>query len=465
VKIIDFIKEVETSYDVKTIKANDIEIWPYLRSIYFGHLDYNNFNYKNLSIKYKPKNFFFNSFYGFNNLFKKQTYTLFSNNRELRYKNGLYIHKLADYLFSLLGRNNVLSIENPTTSSHRPISKLSMKNVISLNLFTLMSFLNPFHLKIIFNNEEILKEINKKYGLSIDYRKKVKKFIAYRSLFILFFKIKKPKLVFVSDYYNLINQAVIHAARTLNIKTVELQHGVINDKHPAYNVYYDIDKKFLPEYLLVFGIKTKDIFNDKNYFIDKNNVFPIGNMYIDFINNEYELPKKLETKFDKYRKKYKKIVAISSQYTLENELIIFLKKSSSISKDILFIFVPRDTDKDYSYANLPKNIVIIKELDVYQIIKYSDFHSTVNSTCALESPALGTPNILININSESKRYYDDILNNPEVTKFVDTPEEYVNTIQNWNSKSKEEIKKLHEGFYANNHKEKLKEVLEIIDKQ
>ncbi|HQB18829.1 MAG TPA: hypothetical protein PL092_02680, partial [Candidatus Pacearchaeota archaeon] len=52
--------------------------------------------------------------------------------------------------------------------------------------------------------------------------------------------------------------------------------------------------------------------------------------------------------------------------------------------------------------------------------------------------------------------------NPEVTRFVDTPEEFVNLIQNWAPKSKEEIKQLHEGFYTKNHKESLKKALDKI---
>jgi hypothetical protein len=461
--VIDFIKVVETNYDVKSINVNNIQVWGFLRSIYFWNFDAVKNHPESLKIEYNHKNFLLNSFYGLRNLFKKSSYILFSNNRELRLRDGVYIHKIADVLFELLRKENFLSIENPTNSCHRPISELSMKRTISLNLFTLMSFINPFPFKVDINNEALLKEINNKYNLNIDYRKKIKKFLAYRSLFIFLFKIKKPKLVFMTDYCNIVNQAAINAARTLGIKTIELQHGDISPKHPAYNVYSNINKDLFPEYLLVFGIKTKDTFNDENYFIDKKNVFPIGNMYIDYINNEYELPQKLKNDFIKYRIKYKKIVAISSQYTIENELISFLKNAARISKDILFIFVPRSLEIDYIYANFPKNIIVIKDLDVYQTIKFSDFHSTVYSTCALEAPALGVPNILINIKNESKRYYLDILDNPDVTKFVDTPEEYVNTIQTWDSKSKEGIKRLHEGFYAKNHKDNLIKVLKILE--
>jgi len=461
---IDYIKEIETSYDVKSIKVDDIEVWPFLRSIYLSLFEMRKFELNqydliasNIKIS-KLKN----SFYGFRNLFRKYDYLVFANTGELRLKNDVYVHRLTDILFDLLGKENTLLVEYPANSRHHSISELSMKNIISLYLFTLVSFFNPFHHKISVINEDILKEINKKYNLNIDYKQKIEKFISYRNLFIIFFKINKPKLIFISVYYNLVNQAVIHAARTLDIKTIELQHGVINQKHAAYNVYASIDNKFFPEYLFVFGNNIKKIFNQNNYFIGKKNVFSIGNMYIDYINNEYELSPKLKNDFYEYRKIYKKIVAIASQPTIEVELIEFLKKVSTLSEDTLFIFVPRDMAKDYTFVSFPENIIILKSLDLYQTIKYSDFHSTVNSTSAIEAPALGTPNILINIKNESKKYYSDILNNLDVTRFVDTPEEFVKVIHTWTSKPKEEIKQLHEGFYAKNHKNSLRKALDKI---
>lgn len=282
---------------------------------------------------------------------------------------------------------------------------------------------------------------------------------------MFFLRIYNPRLVFISDYYNIPHQAVIYDAKKLGIKTIELQHGIINNKHPAYNAVIKSDKSFFPDYLLTFGDNVKNVFDEYNYFINKDNVLPIGSMYIDYINIEYKASEETIKMFSNFRKKYKRIVAISSQWTIEDQLIDFLKKSASLNSNVLYIFVPRNVNKDYSNANFSENIVILKDLDVYQIIKEAIFHATVYSTCALEAPALGVSNILINIDGLAKKHYSDLLVNRDITKFVDTEEEFLDLILNWHTKTKNEIRNSHNGFYKQNHNESLKQALELIEKR
>lgn len=464
---IDFIKEIETNYDVKSIKVKGIEIWPFLRNKYFSFKENENLNIQNKKNK-KPLlilKLVINFFYGLTNLFKKKNdYLIFTDTMELRLKDGLYINKLFSDLYDILGKDKVLSIENPYYHDHFDISNLYMNNIVSLDFFNLLSSIYPFYTKYEIENEEILKEINLNYKININYKKIINKFFSYYKIFNITFKKLQPKIIFISEYYSLPHQAAVYTARSLGIKTVEFQHGIINTEHAAYNVFSSMDKIFFPEYLLVFGEYCKNIFNKNNFFIDENKVLPIGNMYINYINNYYTPSKETTELFLKYRKKYNKIVAISSQLGIEDKLIDFLKKSALISNKILYIFVPRNYDKDYSYYNFPPNMIIISNLDVYKIIKETDFHATVNSTCAIEAPALGVPNILININNLSKNYYSLILKNPEVTNYVNNEVDFVNLIQSWTPRSKKEIKMLHSEFYATNYKESLKKVLELINK-
>ena len=298
--------------------------------------------------------------------------------------------------------------------------------------------------------------------MDINYRILISRFFCYAKWFNLFYKIYNLKIIFINCYYSLPHQAAIFSANKIGIKTVELQHGIINDKHPAYNVFIKIDKSFFPNYLLVFGDYIKNIFNKRNYFIKRENVLSVGNMYIDYINNKYKPSRETIQIFINFRIKYKKIVVISSQWTVEDILIDFLKKSASLSKDILYIFVPRDLSKDYSWTDFPENIIILENLNIYQMIKVADFHATVNSTCALEAPVLGVPNILININNQAKMYYSNILTNRDVTRFVNKENEFINLILNRQTKSKKQINNLHRGFYKQNHKESLKQALRIV---
>jgi len=458
---IEFIKEIETKYNVKSINVNSIELWPFLRvAYYFAFIEKYIDKEKEISLRTKierVKNFFF----GFRNLFKKYEYILFSDTLERRLVDSRYIDKIAEVLVSeLSNKDKTLIVMDSKNESLSKYCNPWIENIISLDLFhTLCHLFLLIPQKNVINNEFLLKEINKRYNLDVNYRLKISRFFYYVKIFGWFYKIYKPKAIFINCYYSLTHQAALYTAKQMGIKVVELQHGIISKQHPAYNVFTKMDKHFFPDYLFAFG----DYVKDQQNYINPENVLPVGNMYLDYIKNKYKPSEETVKMFSNFKKQYKKIVAISSQSLLENKLIEFLKKSASLSKDILYIFVPRDLSKDYSYANFPENIIIIKNLNVYQTIKEADFHSTLCSTCALEAPALGVPNILININGLAKNYYSNLLTNRDITKFVDTPEEFVDLILKWQPKGKKEIASLYSGFYKENHKESLKMALKKID--
>jgi len=462
----DFVKEVETKYDVKSIKVKGVQIWPFLRIAYFftygSNYVFNNEKKTKLSSWKKIKRVK-NIFYGFFSLFKKYTYFVFLCIGERKLLDGKYIYKRNKNLINILSVNNTLVCEEPLTKGHFKKDKIPEKNIISTDLFLFLSkFI--FIRKINIRNEYILKIIENDYHLHINYKKITISFLKYTKIFNIFFKIYKPKTIFLNCYYCGFHPALIYAAHKYKIKVVEMQHGIINKKHPAYNVFTDLGNLCFPDYLFAFGDYIKNIFNEFNYFIKIDNVLPIGSMYIDYINKEYTASKKIIQMFKCFRKKYKKIIVVSNQWTIESKLINFLKKSAALDKNILYIFMPRDINKDYSNVNFPNNIIILKDLNIYQVAKEADFHSTVYSTCALEAPALGTPNILINIDNLAKNHYIDILFNRDVTIFVDTEKEFVNTILNWHKKTKKEIMDLHKDFYTQNHKESLEKSLQMIQR-
>jgi len=461
--MINFIKEIETKYNVSSVTINGTQVWPFLRIAYYSAYESKyKFNKEEteLSLRTKIKRVK-NIFYGFFNLFKKYDYFIFSNTLEKRLWRGKYIDKIAESLITELGKENTCVIENPVEGKHFKRSLLSAKNIISLDLFSFFSYmLSKAKHRFIINNEFILKEIEKKYRLDIDYQLLIKKFFNYVRLFIFFYRIFKPRAIFVSCYYSLIHQAALYAAKKENIKRIELQHGIINNRHPAYNIFIELDRSCFPNYLLCFGDYVKNNFNSNNYFISPENIFSVGNAYIEYINNFY----KGEDYLFNLIKKYRKSVTITSQYTIEDKLINFLKKAALKNSSILYIFIPRFLNRDYSSIHFPSNVIIFKELDFYKIVKYTDFHSTVYSTCALEAPALGTPNILINIDNLAREYYADILCNEEITKFVDSPDEFTNLILNLDRKNSVEIRNSHSSFYAENHAKRVKEALNKIFK-
>ena len=365
-------------------------------------------------------------------------------------------------LISELGVNRILYLENPAGKKHHRKKHSVTKHVISSNFFFFLSYLLSLTKFIEIKNKKILKEINYDYKLDIDYFSITKLFFSYVFILKLLNRIYKPKKIFLSQYYSLFHQAVIYAFNVSGVNTIEFQHGIINDQHIAYNVFKKFNDDFFPKYLLVFGDYVKSIFTEGNYFIKKDNVISIGNMYLDYINFNYISSNETQKRFKSLRLKHNKIIAVSSQMTIEDKLINFLKNVAKINESILYIFIPRNTGKDYLNYKFPNNIVVIKELNVYQIIRESDFHATVYSTCALEAPALGIPNILINLDDLAHQYFSDILTNRETTKFVDSEEAFLETIMTWSPVDKGEIMRMHRDFYKRDHKKRLKQALTLV---
>jgi hypothetical protein len=115
--------------------------------------------------------------------------------------------------------------------------------------------------------------------------------------------------------------------------------------------------------------------------------------------------------------------------TFEEKLINFVVKTALLDLSILYLLIPRHPiQRDYSKLKLPENVEVVTDKDFYEIMMYVDFHSTAYSTCALEAPSLGVQNIMINVDDTSKIHFEKILDDKNITKFVDTPEKYVEAI-------------------------------------
>ena len=157
--------------------------------------------------------------------------------------------------------------------------------------------------------------------------------------------------------------------------------------------------------------------------------------------------------------KYKFAVGVSLQWTVEKELITFLKNVSVALSNILFILIPRNWDKNkYNNLKLPKNIIFYPSLDCYQVIMHCHYHCTVYSSCALEAPTLGIPNILVNLNDFSKKYISDMLDKNN-TYIVNTEQEFIKKLELEHTLKKDEIIKSNEKQFVNNYNLNIKNII------
>jgi len=457
----NILKEIEGKYPVDTILVNGEQVWPYLRVAYDLQYVKQMSSQKGerplwpgLSFLEKLKRLP-NILYGIRNWLGKYDYIAVSSTGERRLIGGKYFNRLLDPVIDKLGRDKVLYIEIPIPSLHR-IESIYTSKVVCYDVLELLAMiaesltLKRYKIK----NESILENINKEYDLSVDYLKVIKRFYARRMVFSLLFRMSKPKVVLLSCYYGVL-QSAIKAAKDSGAKVIEFQHGSIGDAHPEYNVYAELDKSYFPDYLAVFGKKDLETLSNSR-FIQPQHVYPVGSFYIEYVKTNHIPNENLVQRL----KNYRVTIGITLAITAESWVIEFVCQAAVLDRDICYLLIPRHPQEEhYSSFELPDNVMIVKDENFYELMMLADFHATVYSTCAIEAPSLGVQNILINLDGLSKRFYGNILSDSRVTRFVDTPQEFVRTANSFERLDRDTIVELNKDLIAVNYEENIRELL------
>ena len=457
----NILKEVEGKYPVDTILVNGEQVWPYLRVAYsfqYGDRISSQEGEKplgpSLSFRGKLKRLL-NVPYGMKNWLGKYDYVAISTASTRRLIGGEYFNILLDPVIDKLGRHRVLYVEVPAPSLY-PIGEIYTDKVVCYDALELLAIIaQVFRLRRYrIEHESILQDINKEYGLSVDYLSVIKRFYARRMVFRWLFRTKRPKAILLSWYYGLL-QSAIKAAKDLGIKVIEFQHGSIGEEHPAYNVHTELDKGYFPDYLAVFGERVSETFRDAR-FVGPQYVYPVGNFYIEHIRKSYVPESSLVEKLEDYNR----TVGITLQGTTEKRTIEFAVQAANLDSHIFYLLIPRRPQEEhYSALSLPHNVTVIRDRNFYELMAYVDFHSTVYSTCAVEAPSLGVQNILINIDNLSRRYYGTVLTDRRITRYADTPQEFVSTANSFEKLDRDTIVKLNEDLIAVNYENNIQELL------
>ena len=449
------LNKIERKYSVETIIAEGLPVWEFLRNIYSDKLlkKYCHYSEKR---KASPPNILYNYFWRHQKVKKNFQVVLFTDVLEERIVEGLIKDKIAGNLLKIT-QNQSLVVLDPGTNKHKQISQYSHTDMLSA-----FSFILPAKLKfknIYIQNIECLNKIELEIQLRIPYKKLINQFFQFVEIFQFWIQKYQPKIIFINCYFSLRHQALIYAAKQNDVLTVEFQHGIISKGQTAYFPQKDFGQLTFPNYLLCFGKIEKELIS--NNFINSEKIIPIGNYYL-----EYMMKQKITTQNKEtaklLRKKYNRIILISSQDLIERELIEILSDIAKKLPQIVFVFVPRKESNKINYSSLPPNILIKPKIDLYQFCSLCDFHSTVFSTFALESSYMGTPNIFINIKGLSKIFYKDIFSNHTDVKFADDVKEYIEIIKNWSPPEKTEIKLNSKRLFSDNNHDRIKQFLNEI---
>lgn len=461
----NILKELESEI-LKKIKYDNISIWPVLRLKFFYE-----FLEINQGIKSRTRKFNLNnklivlkqSFYGFWNLFKliQVDFLIFSSSERRKFLNNLYYDRVAE---GILSRNkDSIIIENPfPLGNHFPISKLPNKRVISESIFFILSIvLGKFSFKKNkFQNLAILENILIEKNIpNFNYERHLKIYLGQYLLMKFILRFVKPKAaLFV---YSASSMGYIRAFKEREIPVIEMQHGIINKEHNAYNIYSDFGNLFFPDYMFTYGDLEKRVFDSNNYFIEKDKVYPIGYYFLDKCKQSYVPDFEYRNAL---KEKYRKIIVFSHQEIFEVAALDFIRQIAENDESIVFLIFPRYPEKFALKDNLPANVIIEKKLNIYQGLLIADIHSTVNSTCVMESLFFGVPNLLLNYKGYAMDYYSEILSNENHTIYANSPGEFLDYIKDNKFLDEVEIVKYSETLFKTNFENNLNETInEIIN--
>ncbi|GET21575.1 hypothetical protein [Prolixibacter denitrificans] len=409
------IAEIENTHvDVLTdIKYKHINIWLLLRAkLKFTQLyseTKNNFSIRTKKRKALVKNLF----YGFSNLLKIKRFSfIFFSNTNKRYliENKFY-DSYFDSIADNLGQKKSLFIEF-ADSVHIQKNKVYSTNVISdlpFKIITLLvsKIINPNKIK----NLEIIKTILDENKLEINLERELKEQISEYYIYKTLLNILKPKTIFVICYYSKL--PLILAAREKKIPVFEVQHGVINKNNEFYCTRFRKLKQYYPSHLISYG---DDLLNNppSDFIYETNKIIPAGNFYLSYIKEHY-----YNSDLNKLKKKYEKIVCVTSQGVYIDKLMQFVTHLAKSHPKYLFIFRKKYNEDITKY--ITDNITTLDEYDIYKILKFSDFNITIYSMVALEAHFLNTHNILLNINNLSNTHIPK-----DISATVVNPDEYLN---------------------------------------
>lgn len=429
----------------------NIEEWVYIR-VALGH-QLKNDNKNQIS---KPVNKFIklvnnikklkNIFYGFKNWFRKYDYICFSDSAERRFINGVYKDKIMDDIIYRL--NNALLIELPNPNHYKNTFTKYKVSQFLLDLIVFISKIISSNTKM--NNKE-LDNILLKEALSFDYKNIILNTEFEIKVYQILFSIYKPKFIFINCAY--CRYGVVKAARDAGIDVIELQHGVITKVHFGYISNIELNSTYLPTKLLSFGLNEC---NMKNLLI--KDVIPIGSYYLNYLLKNFKPDKELLTII----KNYKYVIGVSLQDADWEYfgMLSFIENVASKDKDVLYIIIPRKRKDSIKPSN---NIILYDKLDCYNIILHCDIHVTLYSSCALEAPTLGIPNILIDIRNFATKYYKDILDKYH-TKIVDNEDSFMKIIPEMAKLDKETIKAKNNTVFVTDYEKRINDFIESIKK-
>ena len=219
----------------------------------------------------------------------------------------------------------------------------------------------------------------------------------------------RPKLLyFVTHSYGRSSLTAIIAAKSLNIPTIEQQHGVIHKNHLAYVVPKQIDThvKFpLCDYIVVWGDYTKHLLTDKHAY-QPDQVAVCGFPRLDVALKE--LPSQTEMKAQLSLPSDVDVVLYTSSTTAEglmSDILDGIEQTPDTTNIywLIKLHPGEKTRQKWETAIKQRQLsgikVIAEEFDFYALLMACDIHVSFASTTIIEAAVLGKLNFGLEVST------------------------------------------------------------------
>ncbi len=185
---------------------------------------------------------------------------------------GTFRNKFYGNIITQLGYISVLDIYFPT-SEFLPLKKLGSKRIPFEKFIQFKDFLKPKHHKAFppFARRFELSNLEKRQ-MGILYKAGVR-----------MIKQLQPKII-VLTCYNSSKYPIIVAAKDMEVKTIELQHGNMHETHKAYFFKKHIENYVFPDEIITYGKFESRVLQKKSIY-KKEQIKVLGCPRYDFLRN------------------------------------------------------------------------------------------------------------------------------------------------------------------------------------
>lgn len=418
---VQLLRDIESKYDVSSVKFKNVQIWPFIRIKLFERIsgaDTNLKPSKKSGIRIVLSTlFYYNPF----KYFKKSKTWLFSSFERRKQIGDRAVMRISGAIVDI--EPETLVIEKPTDyQCSTPRNLVREANIVSeswilLFVHFIAFFLKLFRLKI--NREDVIKRILEENGLSFDYKTEIKLLYAQKKTMDYLLRIfHKPKKVFIECPYPVMGY--IWSMHHHNIKVTELQHGVLNNLHYAYNSLYH-SNEFYPDRMCVFGdVEFKYLTGEQCHYC--KDIVRTGLYFLEVADKFF-----VSDVFSIYREDYKHVVLVAGQTGYEKQLVEFINVIALEAKDCIFIYVPRSLEEQFVFNR--NNIVFQPGINIYEYMKWCDIHLTISSTTCLECQYFKKPTVFYDYEGRSSNYYRNVLNEDNGVYYINDCNGFTNALR------------------------------------